>query len=87
VTGRYEIILERRARKHLTALDPPVRRRVTTCIDELAAEPRPPGVIEVKGRPGVLRIRAGDYRILYEVRDQQLVVLVIDVGHRREIYR
>jgi mRNA interferase RelE/StbE len=44
-------------------------------------------VIEVKGRPGVMRIRAGDYRILYEVRDQQLVVLVIDVGHRREIYR
>jgi hypothetical protein len=40
-----------------------VRRRVATCIDELAAEPRPPGVIEVKGRLGVLRIRAADYRI------------------------
>jgi mRNA interferase RelE/StbE len=87
VTGRYEIILERRARKNLAALDPPARRRVAARIDELAAEPRPPGVVEVKGRPGVLWIRAGDYRILYEVGDQQLVVLVIDVGHRREIYR
>jgi len=87
VTGRYEILLERRARKTLAALDPPVRRRVAARIDELAAEPRPKGVVEVKGRPGVLRIRAGDYRVLYEVRDQQLVVLVIDIGHRREIYR
>lgn len=87
MTDTYEILLERRARKNLGALDPPVRRRIALCIDGLAIEPRPSGVIEVKGRPGVMRIRAGDYRILYEVRDQQLVVLVIDIGHRREIYR
>jgi mRNA interferase RelE/StbE len=83
----FEVILERRARRNLAALDPPVRRRVAACIDDLTAEPRPPGATELKGRPGVLRIRAGDYRILYEVRDKQLVVLVIDIGHRREIYR
>ncbi|HUK70337.1 MAG TPA: type II toxin-antitoxin system RelE/ParE family toxin [Streptosporangiaceae bacterium] len=85
--GRFEIIMERRARKNLAALDPAVRRRVAACIDSLAASPKPPGVAEVKGRPGVLRIRAGDYRILYEVRHEQLVVLVIEIGHRREIYR
>jgi mRNA interferase RelE/StbE len=89
VTGRCEIILERRARKNLAALDPPARRRVAARIDELAAEPRPLDMVEVKGRPGVLRIRAGDYRILYKVGDQQLLVLVLvtDIGHRREIYR
>jgi mRNA interferase RelE/StbE len=85
--GRFEVIIERRARKNLAALDPAVRRRVAACIDGLAASPKPPGVVEVKGRPGVLRIRAGDYRILYEVRHEQLVVLVIEIGHRREIYR
>jgi mRNA interferase RelE/StbE len=60
----HEVILERRARKNFAALDPPVRRRVAACIDDLAADPRPPGATELKGRPGVLRIRAGDYRIL-----------------------
>ncbi|HXP20909.1 MAG TPA: type II toxin-antitoxin system RelE/ParE family toxin [Streptosporangiaceae bacterium] len=85
--GPFEIVLERRARKNLAALDPAVRRRVAACIDDLAAEPRPPGATELKGRPGVLRIRAGDYRILYEIRDSQLIVLIINIGHRREIYR
>jgi mRNA interferase RelE/StbE len=58
-----------------------------SAIGGLAAEPRPAGAVALAGRPGVLRIRAGDYRILYEVRDDRLVVLVISVGHRRDIYR
>jgi mRNA interferase RelE/StbE len=80
--GRFEVILERRARKSLAALDPPVRRRVAACIDDLATQPRPPGATELKGRPGVLRVRAGDYRVLNEVTDQQLVILLVDIGPR-----
>lgn len=68
-------------------LNAPARRRVAASIDNLASQPRPSGAIALTGQPGVLRIRVGDYRILYEIRDDQLVVLVIDVGHRREIYR
>ncbi len=83
----YKIELEPRARKRLMLLDAPVRRRVAASIDKLAVQPRPSGAVALTGRPGVLRIRSGDYRILYEVRDDQLIVLVIDVGHRREIYR
>jgi mRNA interferase RelE/StbE len=85
--SHFDIVLERRARKNLAALDPLVRHRVAACIDDLAANPRPSGATELKGRPGVLRIRAGDYRILYEIRDSQLIVLIINIGHRREIYR
>ena len=81
----YRVELEPRARKRLALLDPPVRRRVAAAIGGLAAEPRPAGAVALAGRSGVLRIRAGDYRILYEVRDDRLVVLVISVGHRREI--
>ena len=55
--------------------------------DALAADPRPPGAKALVGIVGVLRIRVGAYRVLYEVQDDHLVVLVIDVGHRREIYR
>lgn len=83
----YKIELEPKARKRLALLDAPVRRRVAASIDKLAMQPRPSGAVALTGRPGVLRIRSGDYRILYEIRDDQLIVLVIDVGHRREIYR
>ena len=83
----YKIELEPRARKRLALLDGPVRHRVAASIDKLSLEPRPSGAVALTGRPGVLRIRSGDYRILYEIRDDQLIVLVIDVGHRREIYR
>ena len=83
----YKIELEPRARKKLALLDAPVRRRIAAAIEKLASQPRPSGAVALAGRPGVLRIRAGDYRILYEIRDDHLAVLVIDVGHRREIYR
>jgi mRNA interferase RelE/StbE len=83
----YKIELEPRARKRLALLDGPIRRRVATSIDKLSLQPRPSGAVGLTGRSGVLRIRSGDYRILYEIRDDQLVILIIDVGHRREIYR
>jgi len=83
----YKIVLQKRASKAFLALDGPVRSRVGAAIDALANDPRPPGSKALVGMMGVLRIRVGAYRVLYEVQDDRLVVLVIDVGHRREIYR
>jgi mRNA interferase RelE/StbE len=83
----YAIVLLPRARKAYLALDGPVRKRVGEAVDKLAADPRPPGTKPLTGEPGVLRIRVGDYRILYEIYDDRLLIEVIDVGHRREIYR
>lgn len=60
--------------------------RVRDAMDGLADEPRPAEAISVKGAP-FLRIRVGSYRIVYEVRDEELVVLVIRAAHRREVYR
>ena len=68
-------------------MDPPVRRRVRAAIDLLAATPRPPGATSLVGGDGEMRVRTGDYRIIYEVEDDVLRVLVLAVGHRREIYR
>ena len=82
----YRIEIETHAVKALAKLDKPVRRRIQTAIDQLADNPRPTGVAAVKSPPGCLRLRVGDYRVLYEVQDHHLVVLVIDLGHRREIY-
>jgi mRNA interferase RelE/StbE len=63
-----------------------VQRRVLERIGLLSDNPRPPGSIKLAGRENY-RIRVGDYRIIYAIHDDQLIVLVIDVGHRRDVYR
>ena len=55
-------------------------------IDLLATEPRPPAARQLVGGAGEWRVRTGDFRIIYEIQDQQLLVLVIKVGHRRDLY-
>ena len=75
------------AARQLRRLDPPARRRVQAAIELLAENPYPPGATALVGGSGELRVRTGDYRVIYEVQNSQLVVLVIAVGHRREIYR
>ena len=81
----YRIEWRPRARKAFLALDNPVRRRVGDAVEALAQDPRPAGAKAIVGADGVLRIRAGDYRILYTVNDDELVVLVVAAGDRREI--
>lgn len=63
------------------------RGAAKTAIQELAEDPRPPGSLQLSGGDGEFRIRVGDYRIVYDVQDDELVVLVLRVGHRREVYR
>ncbi|MGJ9402215.1 type II toxin-antitoxin system RelE family toxin [Arthrobacter sp. KK5.5] len=73
--------------KTIRKLDKPTARRLLDAIGGLASDPRPPGCIQLKGGDGEFRIRVGDYRIVYDVQDDELVVLVLRVGHRREVYR
>ena len=69
------------------ALDRVVQRRLAKQIDALADEPRPRGVEKLHGMENRYRVRAGDYRIIYEVEDDLLLVLVVRIGHWREVYR
>lgn len=85
--SRYRVEITRDALRALTKLDKPVRRRVQSAIDGLSERPRPPGVIALQGLRGAYRLRVGNYRVVYTVEDSRLVVLVVDIGHRREIYR
>lgn len=64
----------------------PARRRVQAAIELLQDEPRPNGAKKLAGGEGERRVRTGDYRIVYEVNDNVLLVLVVAVGHRRDIY-
>ncbi|GIG26951.1 type II toxin-antitoxin system RelE family toxin [Cellulomonas denverensis] len=84
---RYQVTFTARARKQLAKSDPMVRARILRTVVVLADDPRPPGAKQLVGGEGELRVRAGDYRIVYEVHDGELVVLVLRVAHRREVYR
>ena len=84
---KYSIELRPAARRSLKKLEETVRQRVADAISELALEPRPDGVKKLQGAEDIYRIRVGSYRILYQIIDRELIILVVDVGHRGEIYR
>ena len=83
----YTIDVRPRARRSLRQLDPSVRKAVAQVIDSLGTDPRPPGCLPLTGHRPYLRVRSGDYRVIYTVDDSARVVTVAAVGHRREIYR
>ena len=84
----YAVYLKPAAERALKKIkDLAIRRRVGDAIGELAAQPRPAGVTALQGVPGVVRIRVRDYRILYTIDDAVLTVLVVTIGHRKEVYR
>lgn len=82
----YAVQLLPSAAKALSRLDRSVLVRVARRIDRLAADPRADAV-KLRGAEDVWRARVGDYRVLYRIKDDRLVVLIIRIGHRREVYR
>ena len=83
----YRVEVAEAAVRSLRKRDPTARRRVQAAIELLAEQPRPSGARRLVGGDGLMRVRTGDYRIVYEIHDDVLVVLVVAVGHRREICR
>jgi mRNA interferase RelE/StbE len=83
----YLVTVKPSAARALKKLSADHRRRVAATIDALAGNPRPAGVEVLEARERLYRVRSGDYRILYQIHDAVLVVLVVRIGHRREIYR
>jgi len=83
----YRIEVTRAARRDLAKLPKELLRRVDAHILALAENPYPAGTTQLQGAEKFFRIRVGDYRILYTVEHHRLVILIIRVGHRRDIYR
>ena len=83
---RYRVILPKSVQKELDRLPDEVVRRILSRLAQLETDPRPADVKKLKGRDA-WRIRVGDYRVIYEIHDRQLEILVITIGHRREINR
>ncbi|MEI3650062.1 MAG: type II toxin-antitoxin system RelE/ParE family toxin [Dolichospermum lemmermannii FEM_B0920] len=83
----YEIIITKTIQKQLDNLPNNIQERVYGKIAQLAEEPRPDGVVKLKGYDNEYRIRIGDYRLVYEIRDEQLIVLLVQCKHRRDVYK
>ena len=83
----YTVVLRPAAAKDLKQLPKPAQRRVGEAIDGLAKDPRPQGCEQLKGTEGFLRIRVGEYRIIYVVESRKIIVLVLRIGHRKDVYR
>jgi mRNA interferase RelE/StbE len=63
------------------------QRRITDMIEQLGADAYPPGAKRLQGKREYLRLRSGDYRVIYAVNDDRLEILIVAIGHRREVYR
>ncbi len=83
----YRVQVAPAAVRQLRKLDGTALRRVQAAIELLAEEPRPGGAKKLVGGDGEWRVRTGDYRIVYEINDGVLLVLVVAEGHRREIHQ
>lgn len=86
--AKYRLLIKRSAAKELEAIaGKKDRERITRRIQALADDPRPPGVEKLSGTGEKYRIRQGDFRVLYEIEDDVLVVTVVRVADRKEVYR
>ena len=84
---RYKLAVAAKVEKQLKRLPADWATRIRKQILLLADDPRPPGSKKIQGAHSIYRIRIGNYRVIYDVSDRELTVLIVKVGHRREIYR
>lgn len=82
----YEVNFHQGALREFDKLSKTDQKRIGKAVDGLAEEPRPQGVLKLADTDAY-RIRIGTYRVVYAVRDEQLVILIVKVGHRRDIYK
>lgn len=83
----YQIEYAPKAGRDFKKLDKTVQRQLMPKIEALAKNPRPHGVEKLEGEDNLYRIRSGDYRVVYQIQDKALIILLVKIGHRREIYR
>jgi mRNA interferase RelE/StbE len=83
----YVVIISKSVQKQIDSLPNDFVERVIEKIQNLASEPRPDGVVKLKGSDNEYRIRVGDYRIRYEIDDENQLVKILQCKHRKDVYR
>ncbi|MBI3999074.1 MAG: type II toxin-antitoxin system RelE/ParE family toxin [Candidatus Omnitrophica bacterium] len=84
--GSYNVLFKRSAEKELRGISKPHLAKIVEKIKTLSQNPRPQGIQLLKGEDRYFRLRQGDYRIIYEIDDTNQIILIIKIGHRREVY-
>jgi len=84
---RYTVEIDTKAAREIRTLPRQEQQRVISRAESLATNPRPPSSVKLEGSSGLWRIRSGDYRIIYQIHDVRLLVVVVKVGNRRDVYR
>jgi mRNA interferase RelE/StbE len=82
----YQVELAPAAVRQLKKFTPDVRRRIQGVLELLADDPRPPAATQLVVGSGEWRVRTGDYRVIYEIHEQQVLVLVLRIGHRQDVH-
>lgn len=83
----YSVEVAPAARRQVKKLEKGLQKRIVTAIEALGEDPRPKGAKKLSTTKELYRVRESDFRIIYEIRDEVLHVLVVKIGHRREVYR
>ncbi|RKY07577.1 MAG: type II toxin-antitoxin system RelE/ParE family toxin [Planctomycetota bacterium] len=83
----YKVDVGPKASKFVRKQDAIVQQQLIRKLRELENDPRPHGCKRLQGKKNLYRVRSGDYRIIYTIKDNQLLVLVVQIGHRRDVYR
>ncbi|MHC4385869.1 MAG: type II toxin-antitoxin system RelE family toxin [Planctomycetota bacterium] len=83
----YKVDVGPKAKKFIRKQDTPLQQQIIRKLRELEQNPRSVGCKRLQGKKDLYRVRTGDYRIIYTIKDNQLLVLVVQIGHRRDIYR
>lgn len=83
----YAVRINPTAWKEIMRLNDTMQERILTAIENLEITPRPSGVVKMSGEANIYRVRVGNFRILYEIHDEILVIVVVKVGNRRDVYR
>jgi mRNA interferase RelE/StbE len=87
MTSQYKIIFSPLAQKYWKKLFPDIKIKLNEKIDALKLNPCPSGIKVLKGNKGLLRLRIGEYRVIYNIEDDRLIITIIEVRHRSKIYR
>ena len=83
----YDVYFRPSADKALLKLPAKMQRRIVTAVEALCTDPRPEGWVKLEGEENLWRIRVGQYRMVYTIQDEELIVLVVRVAHRKDVYR
>ena len=82
----WQVEIERKAQKALKKIPNPYKSNIIEAIDDLSVDAYPHGSKKLKGAADLYRIRVNDYRIIYQVREKKLLILIVRIGHRKDIY-